>query len=103
MLWNSLREPMWECCTGTVFCVRRRCCCPRGLLSIGVVLDDLVILEKVSSQMVFVSEDRAGAKRLDAAYAAYEGCGWRTPKKANATPRRPPSGVGCEVEGNSGL
>ncbi|CAE7241416.1 unnamed protein product [Symbiodinium sp. CCMP2592] len=48
---------------------------PRGLMSIGVVLDDLLILEKVASQVAAPADARRGAKRLESAHAAYAAAG----------------------------
>ena len=79
---------------------------PRGLLSIGVVIDDLVILERVlrgifaSHTPHYVSE---GRKRLDKAYAAYAGSGLLANREKGCEDETVASFWGITLDGEAGI
>ena len=78
---------------------------PRGLLSIGVVLDDLVILERVARSLGIATGPRqaAGAGRLDAAHACYASVGLLAHPEKGYRDAEEATFWGVKLNGKSGL
>ena len=78
---------------------------PRGLLSIGVVLDDLVILERVARNFGMAAEMRkaAGGERLDAAHACYASVGLLAHPEKGYRDADEATFWGVKLNGKSGL
>ena len=79
---------------------------PRGLLSIGVVIDDLVIFEKVTQAMreeQAGSDESQGGRRLDQAYAAYASEGLLAHPDKGTRNSAEASFWGVKLNGETGL
>ena len=81
---------------------------PRGLLGIGIVIDDLVALEQVLKSEYLRpgfshEKTEVGGSRMPAALRAYESAGLLTNKKKAFDSAACASFWGCEVDGVKGL
>ena len=88
--------------------VQHRSPFPRGLLGIGIVIDDLVALEQVLKSEYLApgfshGKTEVGGSRMPAALRAYEAAGLLTNQKKAFDSAACASFWGCEIDGMKGL
>ena len=93
------------CTVAELLCLRNPI--PRGLLQVGIIIDDLVVLEQVLSDRLedptFVPEELESSKRVLAARDAYAAVGLRNNPKKGFLASTNAKFWGVEIDGKAGL
>lgn len=76
---------------------------PRGLLQVGIIIDDLVVLEQILRAPIDGRQDREGPKRIERAKKAYAAVSLQDNPKKAFTEQTMTRFWGVEIDGSKGI